>query len=185
MKYIKSEAAPDEYSSPFYIQNKDICKVWEAYILRQDGKIIGKFTSWALIIKAKINRKSNWYFELKKQTMTNSSLLLPSSWNVLTYTIIRGNNYIINTPSFEIKKLNLLNRIFIKFSATRFKLNSKYLIKSDDKSFLQNRGSIQILKVFGAFENLAYLKYHKPSNKIEMKFNNLVNDFSIIDTIII
>ena len=111
LEKIKTDASPDEYSSPFFIDNQQICESWEKFILDRDGVIKGKFTSWALIIKAKLKIDKVWKIELRKTTMSNSSILLPSSWNVLKYTVLRCDTMNLNLPSFEIMQKGIFGKL--------------------------------------------------------------------------
>jgi hypothetical protein len=73
---IKSNASPDELSSPFYIKNKELCLSWEKFIHDREGKINATYNAFSLSIKAKVKLNSTWVIEVEKASYTSGNLFL-------------------------------------------------------------------------------------------------------------
>lgn len=184
LKRIKSDASPDEFSSPYYINHQQICEKWEDFILGKNGVVKGKFTSWALIIKAKIRIKEEWYIELRKTTMSNSSILLPSKWNVLKYTILKCDSANLELPSFEIKQNGIMGKFKINTNSKYKSFGSKHLIYLKDEDEISQHQLFDILKSDSIVDKLELVKHDKYSNTIEMKFHELISDEELISDLI-
>lgn len=179
LRFVKSTASPDEYASPFYQEHHRLSLEWERFITDYDGKVIGKISPWALLIKAKISLKSNWYFEVKKLTMSNDSLLLPSSWNVLTYTIVKSNDFEIESPSFELKRKSTFDVFRIKRLSKWRNFKNDYLLSSSDENveaYLEN----SLFKDFINAEDLERIKYEHTTKKLEIRFQILLKDTTLL-----
>ncbi|MFT4660498.1 MAG: hypothetical protein ACI8XB_000766 [Patiriisocius sp.] len=85
MVHIEFSGAPSERSSPFCKQNEEICSAWEDYILSKNGKVVGKYNAFSLIIKGKM--PDGWEVEIKKSTMPGGSLLLSTEFQNLFFHI--------------------------------------------------------------------------------------------------
>ena len=82
---IKSDASHDEESSPYYIDNKKTCDTFEAFILSKSGQTKGKYNAWSYIATGKIPHKNQWYFTIKKTSLTSGNLILSSKYQSLQY----------------------------------------------------------------------------------------------------
>lgn len=76
---IKSNAAPDEYSSPFFKANKEFCSKFETFIASKKGKVKGSYNAWSYLIHGKISKPKKWDLIYKKSTITSTGNLLFSS----------------------------------------------------------------------------------------------------------
>jgi len=80
---IKSNASPDEKSSPFYQKNEQLCRDWEQFILDRDGKINAVFNAWSAHIDAKVKVDRTWVISVKKAIYSNGSILFSSRYQNL------------------------------------------------------------------------------------------------------
>lgn len=76
---IKSNASPDELSSPFFKLNEGFCSDFESFIANKNGKVKGKYNAWSYLIFGKISNPTNWNLTYKKSTLTSTGNLLLSS----------------------------------------------------------------------------------------------------------
>lgn len=87
---IQPNASPDEYDSPYFKANEELCKRWESYILERKGKIIGNYNAWSFSLKSKVRTNREWLIDIKKATYSNGFLLLSTKYQnlqeILTFT---------------------------------------------------------------------------------------------------
>ena len=76
---IKSNASPDELSSPYYEMNENFCRAFESYIATKNGKVRGSYNAWSYFAQGKIEAKRKWNITYKKSVFTSSGNLFMSS----------------------------------------------------------------------------------------------------------
>ncbi len=126
-QFIRSNAAPDEKDSPFFMENEKICQQWEQFIMERKGQIKGKYNSWSYVIHAKIDEA--WLISVKKSTYSSGNLLLSSKHqNLQEVLTLETNKIICDCPNFIIRKRAFKDL----FSSRKSSLNSKYSVFSVD-----------------------------------------------------
>lgn len=124
MNNLLSVASPEDEKSPFFLKNKEICEAWENFINSKSGIIKGKYSAWALAIKAEIQQENTiWQFDIRKSTMTNPSILLNKK-DVHLSLNIKASNLNHFQQSFTIRPRKPLDTLLLK-------LNSKYKAIND------------------------------------------------------
>ncbi|WP_298519179.1 hypothetical protein [uncultured Kordia sp.] len=63
---IKSNAAPHEVTSPFYIKHKNFCQEFEHFMATKNGFIKGTFNAWSYAIYGKIEAPKTWDLQYKR-----------------------------------------------------------------------------------------------------------------------
>jgi len=128
---ISSDSSPDEFTSPFFIQNKEICYRWGDLIRKFNGKVNGKYTSWSYRIIGHIKTNYSWRIEVSKSTYsaTGISSLLHS--NVFENLSISTDTFDSKGSSFYIRKRNLFFDIFIRNKFKQELINNYILIGSN------------------------------------------------------
>ena len=76
---IKSNASPDELSSPFFKINEEFCSDFESYVKNKNGKVKGNYNAWSYLIFGKISNPTNWNLTYKKSTFTSTGDIFLSS----------------------------------------------------------------------------------------------------------
>ena len=147
---IKSNASPDELSSPFLDLNKQFCFEFEKYVAKKNGKAKGTYNAWSYIANGKISNPKNWNLMYKKSTFTSSgNLLLSSKYQTLLVmaeweTEQKGTH----DSEFVIRKKTSADFFKIPFSKSLSKLKffKKYVIKVEG-----NKPKIfsEIIKILG------------------------------------
>ena len=83
---VESHAAPDELDSPFYIENENVCKNWEAFVLARGGKVKGKYNAWSYAIRASLESNLSWVVDVKRANATNGNLFTKNIVEELIFT---------------------------------------------------------------------------------------------------
>ncbi len=76
---IKSHAATDEVSSPFYLANQEFCRAFEHYVGSKNGLIKGAYNAWSYNATGKIPHEKEWVLKIKKKTISSSGNLFLSA----------------------------------------------------------------------------------------------------------
>lgn len=130
---IKSDASPDEQSSPFYIANQHFCESVEKFIRINNGKSKGTFNAWAYLIQGTIKKELNWFIKYRKATLTGSKgssnskdqlLIVVAEWTC-NYPALKGEQFsIVPTSFWNSIKMLLIN------SNKKLKGHENYIIKN-------------------------------------------------------
>mgnify|MGYP000041166190 FL=1 len=76
---IKSNASPQETSSPFFKANEEFCNHFEHFIANKNGKVKGVFNASSYLIFGEIAHTKLWTLVYKKATFTSTGNLFLSS----------------------------------------------------------------------------------------------------------
>ncbi len=133
---IKPNAAPDEYSSPFFVRNKEFCENYEQFIVSLDGKVNGLYNAYSYNVLAEICRNTKWFFRIKKSTFTTTGNLFISSENEGLFLASQwsSNDLGSGCPKFIISRKRRLDfiRVFLFKDYWILKENNNYIIKCDE-----------------------------------------------------
>ena len=139
---IKSNASPDEVSSPFFDSNKQFCYDIEKYLANKSGKVKGTYNAWSYQVYGKFNNPDNWDIYYKKSTFSNSGNLLLSSkyQSLLEFVEWETDKFSENISNFSIRKRKFTDFLKLLFSKSLLKLEfeKKYILhfKKSKPSFL-------------------------------------------------
>ncbi|WP_456437137.1 hypothetical protein [Psychroserpens sp.] len=132
---IKSDADPEELTSPFYKANQNFCSEFESFISTKNGKVKGKYNAWSYIIYGKISNPKNWDLLYKKSTFSSTGnlfisskkqcLLVLSEWS----TKIPGNH----NSTFKIRKRTKFDfiKLLLNKNLAKLKESNNYIISSN------------------------------------------------------
>ncbi|MBL4652580.1 MAG: hypothetical protein JKY53_06905 [Flavobacteriales bacterium] len=178
---IKSNASKDRESSPFFIENRDICEFWENYISEKGGKSSGEYTAWALSFNGKFTTQYQWVIKLKKATFSNGGLLISADKNIFKQTTFITDNTDRFSQDFIIRKSNWLDIL-------RSKINPLKLWKSYVVIGTENQDNLKELTsaLSDLFSNkkVKSVSYSKTDKQLEIHIHQLVTDKRIIDQIV-
>ncbi len=145
---IVSNAASDEFLSPFYKKNELFCKEFENYINKKQGEVTGKYNAWSYEIIGKIHKPTKWILKYKKSTLTSTgSLWLSSKKQNLIVTVEWSTRRIgSHNSEFEIRrkrKTDIFSKLWNK-DISDLNLNSNYVIRTKFKviEFVQKIGLV-------------------------------------------
>ncbi len=135
---IKSNAASDELTSPFYKINKDFCREFENYIASKNGKVKGNFNAWSYFIQGEVMAPKPWHLEYKKATYTSTGNLILSSkkQNLLTLSEWSTPWAGSHNSEFEILRkdgIGFVEKVFKK-DLKNCKFAKNYLIKNAENN---------------------------------------------------
>ena len=187
MTNIQGIAASDELNSPFYLRNKSICDSWEDYLSKSTEKINGKYSAWAMKIKATVLQNELVYkFDIEKSTMTNPSLLFKilNEKDVHEITKIEVNNLNHFDSSFVIRRKRKRDLIWRKWTSKYHLLKRKLItIKPsiEDESFQKLLERVDDLEIGS---NLDFIKYNKSKSVLQIKFRSVVPDVEFLNYIL-
>lgn len=136
---IKSNASTGEKGSPYYRENESICKSWEDWTLRENGKIQGNYNAWSYSLVILINEKLK--IQVKKATYSNGNLLLSSKYQNLQEDVIFEALINKNIPKFQLRK----NNWFMRILGRRTRQSKFYFLS---KQYKNNPAINDILSLF-------------------------------------
>jgi hypothetical protein len=179
---IKSNAAPQELSSPFYQINEKFCHNFERFIASKQGKVKGVYNAWSFLIEGKIVASKSWDLLYKKATYTgNGNLLLSSKYqNLLTLAEWKCHNFGTYNTSFVVRRkkfLDLLNPSFSKLDT-----HENYVIKAKKEKPKVLSQLVSILKPL--FESKEIYKITCENNTLTIELRNEGHHFDIFNQLI-
>lgn len=158
---IKSNAAPDEVSSPYYDLNKTFCYDFERYIATKNGKVKGNFNAFSYLIFGKLHNSKHWDLTYKKSTFTSTGNLILSSKSQCLLVLCKWEtDFNCTTKSeFEIrkKKVSDLFRLAVNPYLGVLELNKNYVLYKKDKmpqKIAQLLNTLQALFISGEIYNI-------------------------------
>lgn len=127
---IKSNAAPQELSSPFYQANEKFCHDFERFIASKQGKVKGVYNAWSFLVEGKIATSKSWGLFYKKATYTGTGNLLLSSKHETLLTLAEWTctNFGTANISFFVRRRKFLDVLNPSFS--QLDNHKKYVIRS-------------------------------------------------------
>lgn len=184
METIISDASPSEYSSPFYQENKQICEDWANFINGKNGKIRGKFTSWSLLLKAKINIERDWEIEVSKSTISNPSLFFSSKKSKFTSTLIETKNINLFESSFLVRPYSVTDSILMELDSRIRKLDSNYILRTNGSDSIMRNPYVKLIKEMAPNLKLKRIAYSHKERNLKIKFNCIIRDFDLLEKLI-
>ncbi len=184
MENIIEVGSPQDKKSPFFLDHKLYCEVWEAFILKHDGKLKGKVSAWALILKGAFRGKgfSKWTVELKKSTMSGNSIFFPSIWNVLQYTLLNGEKIDLGEKRFEIRRKCLFGPLNIIKRKQKLGAHHVILAKTNLASEQIALLSFLFLEI-SPIESLEYCKYDPLTQSVAIRFGTFFKSLDSLSKI--
>lgn len=181
---LQGIAASDELNSPFYLKNKTVCEKWEDYLSQFSDNIVGKYSCWALAMKASAYVENLVYtFDITMSTMTNSSIfhVFFKIKEVFPVIIIEVNNLDIFDTSFVIRKKRKRDFLFRKWTSKYHVLKRQLIainpvMESDDFELLVDH--VNELEIGS---NLEFIKFNKSKKKMLVKLRSVEPDIEFLD----
>ncbi|MDN3725455.1 hypothetical protein QRD02_13785 [Aequorivita sp. SDUM287046] len=135
---IKSNAAPGEFTSPFYKINEDFCETFENYIASKNGKVKGNYNAWSYFVQGILMNPRQWHLKYKKAPYTSTGNLLLSNkkQNLLCLAEWSCDWPAPNNSEFAIRRkdsVGLINKLF-KRNYSIYKASKDYLISGGEKN---------------------------------------------------
>lgn len=172
---IKSNAAPDEISSPFYLKNESFCRTIEKYVINKKGEIKGSYNAWSYLIYGKINFPKQWVIKYKKATFTNGNLLLSSKHMNLSVLAEWKTKLSYNFDDFSIRQKTKLDRAKIKFSDEFNYLDKQYhnyIIHSKDNENYLIKTLVDTMNNVFKKEEVYQIEFTDNTLRIEFRTEN-------------
>lgn len=130
---IKSNASPDEVSSPFFDSNKQFCYEIEKYLANKGGKVKGTYNAWSYQVYGKFNSPDIWDIYYKKSTFTNTgNLLLSSKYESLLELVEwETDKFKENISNFRIRKQKFTDipKLLSNKSFLKLEFDKKYVLQ--------------------------------------------------------
>ncbi|WCO03640.1 hypothetical protein [Psychroserpens ponticola] len=170
---IKSDADPEELTSPFYKANQDFCSEFESFISTKNGKVKGKYNAWSYIIYGKISNPKNWDLLYKKSTFSSTGnlfisskkqcLLVLAEWS----TKIPGNH----NSKFKIRKRERLDFIKLLFNKnlSKLELSNDYIIYSNGHSIKLFAEINNVLKSLFLSKEIFAIEFNNDKLTVELR----------------
>lgn len=163
---IECNASLDEYSSPFFEENKRFCDRIEEFGLQYGGEVKGKFNAWSYIVYGKIDRPSNWNLKYKKASYTSGNLLLSSKYQSLL-NLVEWSKFIGNKDDgLIIRKRKLWD---FANNSRRLICSNNYVINIEDSIPLWVENMIEILRLLFEMNEVYKIQINKGVLKIELR----------------
>lgn len=166
---IKSNASPQETTSPFYQKNKEFCQTFEKFVASKNGLVKGEFNAWSYLIYGKIITNYTWDVKYKRAIYSSTRSILSLLYRnevVLTLAEWTCNDIQTNDSSFFIRKKNFLDRLNPTFSQLE---HHKYSIASKGKLSTFASQMIQILKPLFESEEIFKIRLKNNTLTIELR----------------
>jgi len=174
---LKPNAAPDEYSSPFFVRNKEFCEKYEQFILSLDGKVNGLYNAYSYNVLAEICRSSKWFFRIKKSTYTTSGNLFVSSKDEGLFLASQWSSNELGSgcPKFVIRRTRWLDFLRVSLFNDLWKLKdySNYIIKCDEPSNFFISKLNNILSDLYLNEKVFTIGYESPKLFIDLRTDQI------------
>lgn len=182
---IKSNAASDELSPPFFKSNEKFCSEFETFIAKKNGEVKGQFNAWSYLIYGKISSPKNWTLMYKKSTFSSGNLLLSSKrQNLLVLAEWTTNGVGSHNSEFVIRKKKQSDIIKIKFSnsLSEHKLSKKYVVESQKEDASLILGLTEILS--DLFISNEIYRVEQKNNKLTIELRSEKHHFDIFEKLL-
>ena len=183
---IKSNASPDELSSPFFTLNEEFCSEFESYIASKNGKVKGNYNAWSYLIFGKITNPKNWNLMYKKATFASTGNLLLSSKHESLLVMAEWETQRKGTHNteFKIRKKTFFDflKIPLSNSLSRLEVSSKYVLhsKSNPPKLLSELNVI----LRGLFISGEIYSIEHANEKLRIELRSENHHFDILDQLI-
>lgn len=140
---IKSNASPQELSSPFFKANKQFCYEFETYMASKNGLVKGKYNAWSYLIEGKIKSPDNWKLKYKKSTFSSGNLFFSSKkQNLLVLVEWQTDKFKDKNAEFYIRTKSYIDVLRLAFdkSVSQLNLSKSYVVcfKGEKPYFFDN-----------------------------------------------
>ncbi|WP_298425337.1 hypothetical protein [uncultured Kordia sp.] len=178
---IKSNAVPEELDSPFYIENKKFCQVFERFIAGKEGKVRGRYNAWSYLIEGKIETLKSWNLFYKKSTFSGGNLLLSSKYQNLL-TIAEWTCHAVNAKNamFFIRKRKFID--IMKPSYLKLKQHPAYVMKTNGEYLPYFSKVLNTLEML--FETNEIYTITLKNNKLTIELRTEKHHFNIFNELI-
>jgi hypothetical protein len=175
---IKSNAAPVEKTSPFYLENEERCMEFKKFIAKHQGVIKGTYNSWSYLVIGKISNYYNWVLEYKKATYTSHGDLLLSSEHQSLFMGVKwiAKNMTANCASFHIKRKKILHTMLLPLNPKLHKLCDGYVITSKESNSALVSSLLKILKPLFTAKEIYSIEYKNNTLTIDLRTKNTYYD---------
>ena len=174
---LKPNAAPDEFSSPFFVRNKEFCEKFERVMLDLNGTVNGLFNAYSYNVLAEINRGNKWLFRIKKSTYTTSGNLFISSKDEGLFIAAQWSSNELGSgcPKFVIRRKNWLDFLKVSLFNDLWKLKdySNYIIKCDEPNNLFISKVNSILSNLYLSNKVFTIRYESPKIFIDLRTDQI------------
>ena len=130
---IKSNASPQETSSPFFKANEEFCNHFEHFIANKNGKVKGVFNASSYLIFGEVAHPKLWTLGYKKATFTSTgNLFLSSNYESLLVAAEWKTKYVSREANdFKIRKQTTTDGIKMLFNTKLKKVEHypKYIVE--------------------------------------------------------
>lgn len=180
---IKSNASPQETTSPFYQKNQEFCQTFEKFVASKNGLVKGKFNAWSYLIYGKITANYDWDLKYKRAIYSSTGSIFSLLYRnevVLTLAEWICNDIDTNDTSFFIRKKKFLDRLNPKFSQVK---HHRYSIASKGKLSTFALQMIQILAPL--FESEEIFKIRLKNNTLTIELRSETAHLDVLDELLL
>ncbi|WP_420572331.1 hypothetical protein [Kordia sp.] len=180
---IKSNAAPQELNSLFFVANEKFCHDFERFIASKNGMVKGNYNAWSYTVLGKIESKRNWNLKYKKAIYSSTGSLFSVFYknevllDLAEWTCVKLHDKDI---SIFIRKRRFLDNLSIRFS--RLKHDKNYVIKTNKNSSKFFSKIIQILNPL--FEEGKIYTIRLKNDKLTIQLRSNEHHFDIFDALL-
>ena len=183
---IKSNASPDELSSPFFKINEEFCSDFESYVENKNGKVKGNYNAWSYLIFGKISNPTNWNLTYKKSTFTSTGDILLSSkyQSLLVLAEWETERKGTHNSEFRIRRKTRTDflRKLVNKSLTELDISKKYILEIKNENSKLISKLTEILK--SLFQSDEIYKIELKNGKLKIEMRTEKHHFSIFDKLI-
>jgi hypothetical protein len=183
---IKSNASPDELSSPFFKLNEEFCSDFERFVANKNGKVKGNYNAWSYLIFGKISNPKNWNLTYKKSTFTSTGNLLLSSkyQSLLVLAEWETERKGTHNSEFTIRKKARTDflRKLVDNSLSELDVSKKYILEIKNEKPKLISKLTEILK--SLFQSGEIYKIEHKNDKLKIEMRTEKHHFEIFDKLI-
>jgi hypothetical protein len=183
---IKSNASPDELSSPFFKLNEEFCSDFESFIAKRNGKVKGNYNAWSYLIFGKISNPKNWNLTYKKSTFTSSGNLLLSSkhQSLLVLSEWETERKGTHNSEFTIRKKTRIDFLIklVNKSLSELDISKKYILEIKNEKPKLISKLTEILN--SLFQTGEIYKIEHKNDKLKIEMRTEKHHFDIFDKLI-
>ncbi|QNK78340.1 hypothetical protein H7F37_04435 [Winogradskyella sp. PAMC22761] len=183
---IKSNASPDELSSPFFKSNEEFCSDFESFVANKNGKVKGNYNVWSYLIFGKISNPTNWNLTYKKSTFTSTGNLLLSSkyQSLLVLAEWETERKGTHNSEFIIRRKTRTDFLkkMVKKSLSELDFSKKYMLEIKNEKPKLIFKLTEILKPL--FQSGEIYKIEHKNDKIKIEMRTEKHHFKLFDKLI-
>ncbi len=169
---VTPDASQDEFSSPFFLKNKEICEEFDAIMIQLGGNTKGSYNAWSYNASGKVPHPYKWEFRIKKATFSSGSLMFsPKKQNQLLKTKWIARSFYSDCHPFLIRRKRNFDFLRIQLSDlwSRHQKFPSYFIRSSSPSHTLIYQLSEILDKLYDSKELQLVSYQNNTLKIELQ----------------